>query len=298
LKLQDLSQEANGLHPVERGQALWSIYFHLKDPGWILTVHIAALVVIVLFTVGFCTPVTAVLTWAAAMSYVQRLYVHLYGQDAMMMILLFYLMIGPSGAALSVDRWLARWWAGRYGFVLPLRPQPSVWANFVVRLIQVHFCLIYLAAGTSKMLGSLWWNGTAPYFCMANASFAPMRTYLYYQFLVWLCKSRMAFEVFMNFSTFFTLFTELGFTFLVWNKRWRWFMVSCSILLHLGIGLSMGLVTFSLIMLTMVVVFVPPEVVRAVLAKAAEQGRRLFQSPRRRATRPTTRAEELALTQS
>jgi hypothetical protein len=158
--------------------------------------------------------------------------------------------------------------------------------------------MIYLAAGTSKMLGSAWWNGTAPYLCMANASFAPMRTYLYEQFLVWLCKSRMAFEVFMNFSTLFTLFTELSFTFLVWNKRWRWFMVSCSVLLHLGIGLSMGLVTFSLFMMTMVLVFVPPEVLRAMLDQAAEKGRGLFQRPRGRSARPTSPVGELALTQS
>ena len=62
-----------------------------------------------------------------------------------------------------------------------------------------------------------------------------------------------------------TLFLELGFTFLVWNRRTRWFMVSCSVLFHTMIALLMGLVTFSLMMLALVLAFVPPEVVRQCL---------------------------------
>ena len=34
-------------------------------------------------------------------------------------------------------------------------------ANLGIRLIQVHFCFIYLAAGLSKLKGDAWWNGFA-----------------------------------------------------------------------------------------------------------------------------------------
>jgi hypothetical protein len=46
-------------------------------------------------------------------------------------------------------------------------------------------------------------------------------------------------------------------------------MVSASVFLHVGIGSFMGLVTFSLFMLCMVLAFVPPEAVRSQLAQLA-----------------------------
>src|SRR5262249_6064555 len=92
----------------QRGLYTWSIWFHVTDPGWMVATHVAVLVVMFLFAIGFCTRVTSVLTWMAAVSYIQRSTVTLFGGDTMMNILLIYLMIGPSGAALSVDRLLAR----------------------------------------------------------------------------------------------------------------------------------------------------------------------------------------------
>ena len=52
--------------------------------------------------------VTSVLTWIAAVGYIHRTQQILFGMDTMMNILLIYLMIGNSGAALSVDRLVAR----------------------------------------------------------------------------------------------------------------------------------------------------------------------------------------------
>src|SRR5262249_14062698 len=57
--------------------------------------------------------ITSVLTWMATLSYIHRAQTNLFGMDTMMNILLIYLMIGPSGAALSVDRLIRRWWAAR-----------------------------------------------------------------------------------------------------------------------------------------------------------------------------------------
>ena len=100
-----------GLDPhrvVDQGSYGWSIWYHVTDPRWMQVIHAAFLAVFVLFTIGYQTRITSVMAWLAAMCYVQRSPVTLFGQDAMMMLLLLYLMIGPSGAALSVDRWLAR----------------------------------------------------------------------------------------------------------------------------------------------------------------------------------------------
>jgi hypothetical protein len=198
------------------------------------------------------------------MCYVQRSPVTLFGQDAMMMLLLLYLMIGPSGAALSVDRWLARRRAcGSNSEAL----RPSVSANLALRLMQVNFCIIYLTAGLSKLLGGSWWGGTAVWWTLANYEFAPLRMPLYYEALRWLAQHRLAWELVMTGGVLYTLVLEISFPYLVWKRELRWLMVSDSVLLHLTIGLFMGLVTFGLLMMALVLSFVPAEAVNRLLVR-------------------------------
>src|SRR5262249_54056114 len=158
-------------------------------PGWVVAVHVAFLVAMFLFTIGFCTRLTSVLTWVGIISYIHRTPTTLFGMDTIMNILAIYLMIGPSGAALSVDRLIARWWAGRQGRELG-PPRPLVSANFAIRLMQIHFCIIYLASGLSKLQGPAWWNGNALWGTMANYSFAPMHWPAYLAFLKFLSEHR------------------------------------------------------------------------------------------------------------
>lgn len=263
-----------GLHEAAKGSYTWSIFFHVSDPGWIWTIHIAFLGVITLFVIGLWTRETSVLTWMICMCYLQRAPILLFGMDTMLSILMLYLMIGPCGATLSVDRLLEIWKARRrYGPNYSPPVEPSVTANLALRGMQVHFCIIYMASGTSKLLGSSWWSGTALWNCYANYSFAPMTVGVYYDTLVFLCRHRWLWELVMSGGVVFTLFTELSFPFLVWLPRWRWLMVGGAVLLHTGIGVFMGLTTFSLFMLSLVASFIPPEVIRLFLKQLTSRDR-------------------------
>ena len=264
---------------VANGQGSWSIFFHLEQPSHIWTAPSLFLLVLLLFTVGFATRITSVLAMLGAISYIWRAQTSLFGMDAIVVVLLFYLVIAPCGAALSIDRWLEvrreRKRLRDPNAVLPLLPLSS--ATFATRLMQINFCFIYMASGTSKLLGAAWWNGTALWACYANYSFAPMRVPLYMDFLVFLCQHRWLWEIVMSGGALFTLFMELSFAFLVWNKRLRWLMITGSVLLHTGIGLFMGLVTFSLLMLCLVLAFVPPEAARLLLGRVVANCRRIRQ---------------------
>jgi hypothetical protein len=261
----------------DKGQYSWSIFYHVEDHAWIVAIHVFFLVVMLLFTLGLWTPVTSVLTWMGAMSYLERAQTSLFGQDTMMMILLAYLMVGPCGATLSLDSWLARRREQKRRGVayLPSTPGASVAANFAIRLVQVHFCIIYLAAGFSKLLGSTWWSGTAPNSVLLNYEFAPFNVAIYYKLVVFASQHRWLWEIGASAGILFTLFTEIGFPFLVWNRRTRWVMIICSVMLHTVIGLTMGLVTFGLFMLVMVMSFVPPATVRMLVDRfmAGARGR-------------------------
>lgn len=253
----------------QEGVYAFSLWFHLSNPTGMAFAQGLILLVTLMFAVGFCTRITSVLTWLAAISYLQRSPITLFGADTMMNILLLYLMIGPSGSALSVDRLLVHWWANRKSGSrsLPPPPTPSVSANFALRLIQVHFCFIYFAAGTSKLLGGNWWNGTAIYFTMANYEFAPLRYEYYSTMLRWLCRHRWLWELVMEGGSFFTVGLEISLPLLVWNRRLRPYLVGASMLLHTMIALTMGLAVFSLLMATLVMSFLPGESLQRWLAR-------------------------------
>jgi hypothetical protein len=275
-----------------KGNYYWSVFFHVKQTGWIIAFHVFFLTMMLLMSLGLWTRYTLALSWIGAMSYVQRASSTVFGLDSMMMIVLFYLMIGPSGAAFSLDAWLRKRRERRQGLE-PTDAEPSFAANFAIRLIQVHFCIIYLASGTSKLLGSTWWSGTSLNFVMLNAEFAPMHYAPYFQTLKFMAGHRWLWETFMAFNIVGTILLEIGLPFLIWNPRCRWALICGSVLLHTGIAVFMGLTTFSLIMICMVSSFIPPEVIKQMAARLSDRVARLLASRREAA-----RSRELLLTRT
>ena len=254
-------------YTLDVGQPLFSPYYHL-EAGQMYFVHGLAILVALLFTLGVGTRVTSVLAWVAALSYSHRTPASLFGQDTMLAILLLYLMIGPAGAALSVDRLIVRWRRRKQG--LPVdEPGPSIGANLAIRLLQVHFCIIYLASGASKMQGAAWWNGTAIWQTLTNYEFAPAQ----YEMTTWLLRmlshNRWVWELFNYGGSVFTLALEMGLPFLIWKPRWRWLMIVGAVCLHTFIALSVGLVAFSLLMIIMVFSFIPPVTLKRLLGSLA-----------------------------
>jgi hypothetical protein len=268
-----------------KGTAVFSQWYHLTDPTAMWAVHIACLVIFLLFTVGLWTRVTSVLAWAASLSYIHRGQLILFGQDTMQTILITYLMIGPSGAALSLDALRKRYRAakallGGGGRSIPWAeaalagPQPSWLANLAIRMFQINFCFIYMSSGVSKLKGSTWWAHDAAWLVVANPEFGLIRYELYEWFLRQMVESRMVLAVFAGFVTLYTLAVEIGFPFLVWT-RLRPLMVALSALLHLGIAMMMGLAVFGLYMYALLLCYFPARLIRERMGYAPGSGNRL-----------------------
>ncbi len=277
-----------------QGTPEWSIWFHVTDPQMMTVLHMSFIAVTVLFAFGFCTRLTSVLTWFALMSYVHRSPATLFGVDTMMNIIMIYLIIGPSGAALSLDAWIKRWWAsGSEGAEWLKRllgypesdakrlaqsladggaPKPTVVANFALRALQIHVCFIYAAAGLSKLKGDAWWDGTAVWHTLANFEFAPMASTIYVWFLGMLTRQNILLNLFIASGTYFTLFFEISYPFLIWGRRTRWFMLAMAVILHGFIGAFMGLKTFALMMIVMNMAFLPSKVTRTLVDFGARYG--------------------------
>src|SRR6185503_2420103 len=139
-----------------------------------------------------------------------------------------------------------------------------------LRLLQVHFCLIYLASGCSKLQGAAWWNGTAIWQTLANYEFTPERFPGYTAILRLLSQNRFVWEIFHTGGTLFTLFLEVGLPFLIWHRQWRWLCMLGSLMLHAGISVTMGLHSFSVLMMLILLSFTDPDWLRSLFAARAE----------------------------
>ena len=239
----------------------FSVFFHVTSPTGVWVVHTGFLVVILLFTVGLFTRVTAVLTWIATLSYIQRATTSLFGMDTIATIFCTYMMLAPCDRAFSLDSVISRLRrkkAGDPDWDAP--PEATGWATFITRMMQIHFSIIYFAAGASKLLGGSWWNGNALWSVMANYEFNPMGSALYMEILNYLASNRVLWEVVTTGGCVYTLVLELAFPFLVWYPRWKWVMMMGAIGLHTMIGILMGLTFFSILMMLLVSSFLPPGV--------------------------------------
>ncbi|QVL30403.1 HTTM domain-containing protein [Telmatocola sphagniphila] len=255
-----------------KGRYIFSFWFHVTDPTTMWIVYGLHMVIIALFTLGFYTRITSVLTWIGLLNICHRTPFSLYGMDAMMSLLMFYMCIAPSGAAFSIDRLRARYRAARAlqkanGKSVPWAeatlagPVPSRLANCVLRMMQIHFSFMYLSAGFSKLKGTTWWNMTAPWYVMSNPEFCPTHFRWYEHLLEEISQSRPLLSFIFAFGVLGTLVAEIGLPFLVWT-RLRGYAVISSVLLHLGIDFFMGLSVFSLFMHSWVLSFIPAALVR------------------------------------
>lgn len=238
----------------------WSHLYGIRSPTVLWTLHIAGLVILAMFTLGLFTRVTSVLTFLIVVAYAHRAAGTLFGLDQINGLLALYLMIGPSGAAFSLDRLLwgrspdlpvSKFFLGRSGDL----PHGSTTANIAIRLIQVHMCIVYLFAGCGKLFGVTWWDGTAMWGALAN--------YEYQSFdMTWLA----AYPLVINFLTHLTIVFECSYPVLIWPRLTRPLVLALAIPLHLGIAICMGMITFGLVMLIGNLAFVSPSLVRAVVA--------------------------------
>lgn len=236
----------------------FSIWFLINDPFWVKVTYYAGIVCVGLFTLGFCTRVTGILSWAFHLSYLHRSMMIWFGMDAMMSFMMLYLCVGPSGSVVSIDSWIRRKRAG--GAASPVITSWS--ANLALRLMQVHMCVVYFIAGIAKLQGSSWWNGHATWLTMNSPMFNEGLD------IGWLADPRMG-EWFWHYFCFITTYTtlafEITFPFLIWNRYLRPWMLFLAFMLHAGIGIFMGLGGFGLVMLAGCMSFIPASGMRWVM---------------------------------
>ena len=193
---------ASSVRLLQRDTWSWSYLWWLRVAVALWSAHLAALVAFALLTIGLWSArrrsFRSSPRWPMSAARRDRC------SDSIRStrLLAMYLAVGPCGAAFSVDRWLAR---RRTGVAPPVRP--SWTANLAIRLIQLHMCIIYLFAGTAKLTGPAWWDGTALWMAFGNMEYQSLD-------MTWMAD----WPQLINVMTHVTIFWEISYIALVWPR--------------------------------------------------------------------------------
>ena len=199
----------------------------------LLAVGALYVISLVALLLGLGTRAAAVLTWFVHLALVTTGRGTNYGADRLANVFLFYLVWSPSGAALSLDRLLAR-----------ARSGPSPMARLALRVVQVHLCIIYATSGVSKAMSRDWWDGDAIW----RSVMSPEYRRFGFDFS-WLAHHPWLAIV----AGWAVLAVEIGYAVAVWLRSTRRPWILATVALHLGIAIFMGMVVFGAIMIVLTV---------------------------------------------
>ncbi len=149
-----------------------------------------------------------------------------------------------SGAALSVDAWLAARRRGTAASALvPITAH---------RLIQLQLMILYLFTGIAKLGGSTWHSGSALYYALSS------RTFQRFPHLLEPVLSSWPGQLLLSASTWVTLVWELAFAVMVlWRPTRRWALI-IGLVVHAGIAATMMVGSFSFATTWCYLAFLPP----------------------------------------
>lgn len=201
----------------------WSVLYLCGSNAALLTaVYWTAIAVLVCFTAGLWTRLTAILTWLIVASFTAS---PAFGPDAdtLLLILALYLMVGYVLLGLTDrDQSLAARLVGARGtFLFGRRPamghvpeRKSMAANVTLRLLQVHFAIVIFVSGLHKLQFGDWWAGSALWYPLhpvmeVTASSAGSPEHVSASLIV------------LGLCAYGMLAWQIGFPAFAWRPRWR-----------------------------------------------------------------------------
>ena len=213
----------------------WSWYFPAQTLLATKSLTAVSLLASISLSVWLLTRPAACIALAGYVSAVNRAPLNTFGFDDVLGIMLVPLIIGTAGARLSVD---SIFWKKQSA--------PNTETTIALRLIQVHLCILYFFSGCGKLLGASWWEGTALWGAVANIQYRTIDL----TFLAW-------HPLLINALTLGTLFWEVSYSALIWPRLTRPLVLAMAVFVHLGIGLTMGMMEFGIAMLIANMAFLP-----------------------------------------
>ena len=185
------------------------------------------------------------------------------GAHDVLTVMLFCLLWADCGGSPSVDSWLQ----SRRGKQIDDPAQPIL----PLRLIRGQVVLIYMNSALWKLFGATWRDGSTVHYVLNLNTFQRFPG-----------ATPVSIEPLLTLATYGTLFWEMSFGFLMFNRWTRRAALTAGVLIHLGLWATLELGVFSLMMLSSYVAFADPEwlsrVMRSRLPLIARRGAGLRKS--------------------
>lgn len=189
--------------------------------------------------IGFASRFSAIVAWLLHLCAAKSGGFVSYGVDNFMTIGLFYLVLSPLPDRYSMDCRLRK-----------SLSSDSQLLGFWRRVLQLHLCIIYFFSGLTKSLGTGWWDGSNVWRALIRPPFNIVDP-----------------EILVRWRHFFPVagivicLLEIGYPFLIWPSKTRkiWLIGICA--MHVGIGLTMGMYLFALVMIILNVAAFGPNLI-------------------------------------
>lgn len=225
----------------------WGLLKFWETDQALLVVWVVLLLSAIALTVGWHSRIAALLLFVCLFSLWHRNPFVFNNGDLLLRIEALMLALAPCGAALSLDR---RRTNG--GSIWPAQ----IRAPWIIRLMQVEVCLIYLTTVRAKLDGNTWNDGTAVSFALRYGPDSPIVP-------DWLLNS----PVLINLFTWGALAIELAIGIFVWNKKLRPWVLGAGVLLHLTIMVTIHVAFFSFAIFILYLAFVSPDTVERLIRR-------------------------------
>lgn len=238
-------------------QLRFSLFDYLPNTDKVVTtLAIVNLIAVLLMIAGAWTRTAIFIAFITLVSFHHRNGFILNSADSVLRVILFLLLFTHCGEFLSIDHWRKV----KKGLASPIPEEKSPWA---LRMIQIQFCVIYVATVFFKIKGDRWVDGTAVYVATRLDEFVRFELPILNNMMV------------VKLLTWSTLAVELALGTLVWFKELRYWILLSGVMLHLSIEYTMSIPVFEWAMIILMISMVDARDVNAWLIKIKQSKLRI-----------------------
>ncbi|HVJ65166.1 MAG TPA: HTTM domain-containing protein [Bdellovibrionota bacterium] len=215
-----------------------NLFYTLRDFDSVTvayTLWTLSLVSATTFTLGLGTRVSAFVLYVLIVSFDHRNTYVLQGGDALIRVMLFWMIFARSNGYHSVDRAIAQ------AKARTLPTQQSAWP---LRALQIQLALMYLGTFLHKSEGPTWWDGSAVYIVSQLIDFNRYPLPLAY-----------ANWTFVKLMTWGAFLFEFLFPLLIWFRETRRYLLVFGIVFHLILEWHISIPIFQVASLASYAVF-------------------------------------------
>lgn len=231
---------------------IYSLYNLSDSLHYFDIIYHLGIIVTIFYLIGYKGRLFSILNYVFFYSIYVRMYHIGDGGDNLLTICLFFLLFANCTAYFSIDsyKYHSLQKKRKHTFLSQLS---SIIHNFSVVFCIVQLCIVYFISASYQIMGEIWQNGTAIYYiAQVNEYSRPLLRFIVNNF-PW---AAILF-------TYASIIIKIAFPFTIMNAKLKPFMVGGIVFFHLGIGLGMGLLTFSSIMIAIeLLVFTDEEYIK------------------------------------